>query len=101
MGIGKQVKNLKGNEMGLFNSYEYDPVEEETKRRELLQVLENSPENKSQQQKQIAKISKCSCSGSFYSAYCPNCGKLKILSSELLSMQAICNKCYCVFSLEE
>ena len=86
--------------MGLFNSYEYDLVEEEIKRRELLQVLENSPENKSQQTP-IAKIKKISGGGSFYSAHCPNCGKLKILSSELLSMQAICNKCYCVFSLEE
>jgi len=97
MGIGKQVENLKGDEMGLFNNYEYDPIEEETKRRELLQVLENS----SKEQKQIVKIKKISCSGSFYSTHCPNCGKLKILSSELLSMRAICDKCYCVFSLEK
>ncbi len=35
----------------------------------------------------------------FYSADCPNCGKTKILSSELNSLYAVCSKCYCPFLL--
>ena len=36
----------------------------------------------------------------FYSADCPKCGKTKILSNELNSLTAVCNKCYCPFLLE-
>lgn len=46
------------------------------------------------------KIEKSSGGGSSYSADCPSCGQTKILSSELYSMSAVCNKCYCTFNLE-
>lgn len=46
------------------------------------------------------KIEKTSGGGSFYSADCPYCGATKILSSELNSLRAVCNRCYQVFNLE-
>lgn len=39
--------------------------------------------------------------GGFYSTTCPQCGKIKILSSELNTMTAVCNGCYCSFILEK
>lgn len=37
----------------------------------------------------------------FYSADCPMCGKTKILSSELNTLSAVCDKCYYSFLLEK
>jgi len=37
--------------------------------------------------------------GGYYSTTCPKCGKIKILSSELNTMSAVCNICYCAFKL--
>ncbi len=51
--------------------------------------------------KLTAKIEKTFGGGTFYSADCPYCGKIKILSSELNSMSAVCNKCYQPFKLEK
>lgn len=48
-----------------------------------------------------AKIEKTSCGSSFYSTDCPYCGKIKILSSELNSLRAVCNCCYKTFLLEK
>lgn len=89
--------------MGLYNKYaEYNAEEEAAKQRSLLQCLEeNESPQMQEQQTPTVKIEKMTGGGSSYSAVCPNCGKLKFLSSELNSMRAVCNKCYCVFNLEE
>ena len=51
--------------------------------------------------KQLKPIVKIEHYPGFYSADCPNCGKTKILSSELNSLSAVCDKCYCPFDLEK
>ena len=78
-----------------------------TRRTELVEEFLNSDkshllildENKSGEQ-QIPVIKIKNHKG-FYSTDCPNCGKTKILGSELNSLFAVCNKCYRSFNLEK
>lgn len=102
--------------MGVFNNFgDYNAEEEAARRAENLRILEESTiEPKSLMEVDFAevelrviaaiptvKIEKDSGVGSSYSVNCPSCGKFKVLSSELNSMTAVCNRCYYVFNLEK
>lgn len=99
--------------MGMFNKYKFDAKEEAARRQENLRIfheMNDIPakpfvetdfaelEMKAIAQTPIVKIEK---DMGFCSATCPNCGKVKILDKEIKTMSAVCNKCYCVFLLEE
>ncbi len=95
--------------MGIFNSWDYSEKEaktDATRRAKLVEGFLNSDEshllmldeNENENKKSIVKIEH---HPGFYSADCPMCGKTKILSSELNTLTAVCNKCYCPFLLEK
>ena len=96
-----------GNKMGVFNNWEYNAEDEAARRAAVMEEFLNSndshllmldePEIQEQQQKPVVKIINHK---GFYSADCPQCGETKILSSELNSLSAVCDRCYCPFDLE-
>lgn len=86
--------------MGMFNNYaDTDIAEEAACRAELVQILESEPDIIDWAKADEKPIAKISHQPGFYSTTCPACGKSKILSSELNTMTAVCNKCYCAFKL--
>lgn len=81
----------------MLNNYgKYNACEERVRLAELVQRLEDEPAMK--KEKLIVKIE---YHPGFYSADCPKCGKIKILSSELNTLTAVCDKCYYSFLLEK
>lgn len=75
--------------MSIFNNFgDYNVKEEAAKRIANIEAL--------QQEKPTAKIEHYK---GFKCTTCPECGKTKILSSELNTMSAVCNICYCAFKL--
>ena len=101
------AENLKENKMGVFNNFgEFNAEDEATRREQVMEDFLASDKTHllmtdDEQQIPTVKIEKDFCGGTFYSANCPQCGVLKILSKELNSMSAVCDKCYCVFKLEK
>lgn len=106
--------------MGMFNNYgDYNVEDEAARRKASMEIFLNSDDTHLlmiDEEKQpfaevdfakveiraIAKSTvKIKDNGGFFSADCPNCGKTKILGSELNSLSAVCNKCYCPFLLEK
>ena len=88
--------------MGVFNNWEYNAEDEAARRQALIEeFLASDDTHLIMTDEQFSKpIVKIENNGGFYSADCPNCGKIKILSSELNSLSAVCDHCYTTFNLE-